>query len=260
MSAAARSLLGPPRRPRSPIDIVHAVAAGFARPDLSVPDLAGHPVQRWCNGVDAVRDQARSFADFWREHNRRELAAAGPLWVVLGDSTALGLGASAPLHGYVGRVHVELVGQTGRPWRVVDLSRAGALASSVLARQLPQLDELPAAALVTLGVGSNDILVTPPRRLCDTLRTLIARLPDRAVVLDLPLPNKFWVVGGVFTPRVARVNRAIDAAAMARGLPVAYLSRNFTPPWSGKFAADRFHPSDLGYQLQAQIVLEAVLP
>lgn len=64
----------------------------------------------------------------------------------------------------------------------------------------------------------------------------------------------------MFTPRVARVNRAIDAAAMARGLPVAYLSRNFTPPWSGKFAADRFHPSDLGYQLQAQIVLEAVLP
>ena len=37
-------------------------------------------------------------------HNEPALAADGPLWVVLGDSTAQGLGASSPLHGYVGQV------------------------------------------------------------------------------------------------------------------------------------------------------------
>lgn len=234
--------------------------AGYARPDLSAADLADAPIRRWCNGVAAVRTQARSFADYWGEHNQRALAASGPLWVVLGDSTAQGLGASTPLHGYVGQAHAELVRQTGEPWRVVNLSRAGALASSVLVRQLPQLSELPAADLVTCGIGSNDILSTPSRRLSDTVRTLIACLPDHAVVLDLPLPDKFWVVAGILTPRVARVNRTIDAAAMARGLRVAYLSRHFTPPWTGKFATDRFHPSDLGYRIQAKAVLEAILP
>lgn len=239
---------------------MHAIAAHHARPELSAADLVNAPIRRWCNGVTEVRTQARSFADYWREHNQRSLAASGPLWVVLGDSTAQGLGASTPLHGYVGQAHAELIRRTGEPWRVVNLSRSGALASSVLARQLPRLSDLPAPDLVTCGIGGNDILSTPSRRLSDTVRTLITRLPDNAVVLDLPLPDKFWFVAGVLTPRVSRVNQTIDAAAMARGLRVAYLSRHFTPPWNGKFAADRFHPNDLGYRHQAQALLEAVLP
>jgi acyl-CoA thioesterase-1 len=249
MSAAVRNLLGPTGGRLSPIGIVHGVAARYARLELGAADVADGSLRQWCNGVATVRAQARSFADYWRGHNQQALVASGPLWVVLGDSTAQGLGASTPLDGYVGQAHAELVRRTGLAWRVVNLSRSGAVTSDVLARQLPRIGELPAVAdLVTCGVGSNDILSTPPRRLHATLRRLIASLPDGAVVIDLPLPDRFWAVGGMLTPYVARVNRTIHAAAGARGLPVAHLSRHFTPPWQGKYAADRFHPSDLGYR------------
>ncbi len=260
MSAVVRHLAGSTGRRLSPIGVVHGVAARYARPDPGTADPAAGAFRRWCNGTALVGAQVRSFAAFWREHNRQALAASGPLWVVLGDSTAQGLGASTPLDGYVGQAHAELVRRTGLPWRLVNLSRSGAVASDVLVRQLPHLDKLPAVDLITCGVGSNDILGTPPRRLHATLRTLITLLPDRAVVLDLPLPDRFWAIGGICTPYVRRVNHTIHTAARARGLPVAQLSRYFTPPWQGKFAADRFHPSDLGYRDQARAVLAAIPP
>lgn len=260
LAGRGSSQRGPSIRHVSPVGIVHRAASRYAHPDPAA-DAMGGPFRLWCNGVASVQAQVRDYADFWCEHNQRALAASGPLWVALGDSTAQGLGASTPLAGYVGQAHAELVRRTGRPWRVVNLSRSGAVASDVLSRQLRVLGELPATVdLVTCGIGSNDILSTSPRRLHATMGTLISRLPDSAVVLDLPLPDRFWAVGGICTPYVARVNRAIHAAAEARGLPVAELSRHFTPPWQGKFAADRFHPSDLGYRDQARAVLSAVPP
>ncbi len=77
----------------------------------------------------------------------------GPLWVVLGDSTAQGLGASSPLHGYVGQV-LNALRRTGTPWRVLNLSRSGAQTRHVLDDQLPLLDGLsphwsPAASATT---------------------------------------------------------------------------------------------------------------
>jgi acyl-CoA thioesterase-1 len=84
-----------------------------------------------------------SFARYWLAHNDRVLARDdGPLWVVLGDSTAQGLGASSPDGGYVGQVLAELRQETGLPWRVLNLSVSGSLARDVLGAQLPLM--LPA--------------------------------------------------------------------------------------------------------------------
>jgi monovalent cation/hydrogen antiporter len=46
--------------------------------------------------------------------------------------------------------------------------------------------------LVTCGIGVNDILYTGPGRLFSDLRALIAAVPDRTVLLDLPLPAGCW--------------------------------------------------------------------
>ena len=86
-------------------------------------------------GATSRRLQVRAFADEWAAANIVAEHAVGPLWVVLGDSTSQGLGATTREAGYVGVVHEAL--RRRDAWRVINLSRAGAGVADVLARQLP---------------------------------------------------------------------------------------------------------------------------
>jgi acyl-CoA thioesterase-1 len=262
---------GAPRR--SPVEIVATVGSYLTRTQAAeVSGLRAGPFGRWADGVTAMREDCAAFARHWQAHNDQVLETLGsrggsagwsppglaePLWVVLGDSTAQGLGALSPDGGYVGQVLVELRRQTGLPWRVLNLSVSGSLTRDVLGAQLPLM---PAHAdLVTCGIGINDILYTSPGKLFADLRTLIAAVPDQTVLLDLPLPAGCWgFLGRASVPYVTRINRTIHQAAAARGLPVAEVSAHFLPPWSGKFASDCFHPSQDGYRDWARALLDVV--
>ena len=253
---------GTPRR--SPIEIIATMGSYLTRtPAAEVSGLRTGPFGRWADGVNAMREDCAAFARHWQAHNDQVLAEMGPaqpdgpLWVVLGDSTAQGLGALSPDGGYVGQVLAELRRQTGLPWRVLNLSVSGSLTRDVLGAQLPVM---PAHAdLVTCGIGINDILYTSPAKLFADLRTLIAALPDQTVLLDLPLPAGCWgFLGRASVPYVTRINRTIHQAAAARGLPVAEVSAHFLPPWPGKFASDCFHPSQDGYRDWARALLSVV--
>ena len=212
---------------------------------------------RWADGVNALRADCVSFAEYWRAHNERTLAGEGPLWVVLGDSTAQGLGAPAPLGGYVGQALDELRRTSGQPWRVLNLSVSGALIRDVRGSQLRAVTSTP--DLVTCGIGINDIFYSSPRRLFADMRILLGELPDATVVLDLPRPAGIWgPVGMASVPYVGRINRVLHEGAAARGLPVARVSAAFTRPWAGKFAGDRFHPSQRGHADWARAVLAAL--
>jgi lysophospholipase L1-like esterase len=247
---------GGPRR--SPVEIVATMGSYLTRTQAAeVSGLRAGPFGRWADGVTAMREDCAAFARHWQAHNDRVLAETGPLWVVLGDSTAQGLGAHSPDGGYVGQVLAKLRRQTGLPWRVLNLSVSGSLTRDVLGAQLPVM---PAHAdLVTCGIGINDILYTSPAKLFADLRTLIAALPDQTVLLDLPLPAGCWgFLGRASVPYVTRINRTIHQAAAARGLPVAEVSAHFLPPWSGKFASDCFHPSQDGHRDWARALLDVV--
>ena len=76
-----------------------------------VSGLRAGPFGRWADGVTAMRGDCAAFARHWQAHNDQVLAEMGfrggsgapgpaqldgPLWVVLGDSTAQGLGAPGP--------------------------------------------------------------------------------------------------------------------------------------------------------------------
>lgn len=65
-------------------------------------------------------EQVSAYRDAWTAHNAAALAGDGPLWLVLGDSAAQGVGASSHLGGYVGAVL-----RLGPQWRVVNLSDRG---------------------------------------------------------------------------------------------------------------------------------------
>ena len=185
---------------RSPVEIVATMGTYLTRTHAAeVSGLRAGPFGRWADGVTAMREDCAAFARHWQAHNDRVLRPAqldGPLWVVLGDSTAQGLGALSPDGGYVGQVLAELRGHTGLPWRVLNLSVSGSLTRDVLGAQLPLV---PAHAdLVTCGIGVNDILYTSPAKLFTDLRADRGRPgPDRAArpaaargLLGLPRPGQ----------------------------------------------------------------------
>ena len=176
----------------------------------------------------------------WHELVAQSLTAADgdngpPLWVVLGDSTAQGIGASSIDHGWVSRLHAALH-DAGRPHAIVNLSRSGAHSTHVIDEQLPLLDHLPyAASIVTICVGGNDLVASPyaPR-----LARLAEAAPQGSILCTLPAPS--------FSPTARYVNRAVRRAATEHGHLVAELGAYLLPPHRG-LSADRYHPNDRGY-------------
>ena len=251
---------------KSPVEIVADAASVVTRsPYAEFTGIRTGKLGRWTDGVAALRADRRTFASYWAAHNDRVReerasgsAGADPLWVVLGDSTAQGLGAPGPKGGYVGQALGQLRRTTGQHWRVINLSVSGALTRDVLAEQIPLLaEEQP--DLVTCGAGANDILFSAPAKLFADLRELLAAVPDNTVLLDLPLLTGFWgIVGRISVPYISRMNRVIHEVALQRDLPVAEVSAHFTPPWAGKFSCDNFHPSQDGYRDWTRALLAAV--
>ncbi|MFT7601740.1 MAG: lysophospholipase L1-like esterase [Acidimicrobiales bacterium] len=196
-------------------------------------------------GVRRVSAQIEPYTAWWDEQNQRAAKKDGPLWVVIGDSTSIGIGASAPDLGYVGRLLAGL--QTQDPvWRVINLAMSGARVADGLDRQLPILASLPTPDLVTMCLGSNDVFWERSLDLRDRLRSMVAQLPSGSFVAS---------AAGV-SERARLTNRTLRSAA-------AQHSHHSVNPWnepgSGtRLAADRFHPSDLGYAYMARPFARAI--
>lgn len=199
-------------------------------------------------GVRRVLAETGPYAQAWQRHNGAALGEAGPLWLALGDSMTLGLGASAYDNGWVGQLSRVLT-RDGKPYRVVNLAFSGARAADVLDRQLPALAALPGPNdpatgrpgppdLVTVLIGANDMLRRRYRdALPATMTALLAALPAGTVVAGLPQPR----------PPAPAVNALIRHAAAERGLVMADMRRSGPASWRGRLASDHFHPNDLGY-------------
>lgn len=192
-------------------------------------------------GLRQIHAQVARYAAEWEVANGLAMGYVGPLWAVLGDSTAQGIGAPTWDEGYVGQLLRALNDGSQPPWRVVNLSKSGARAADVVDRQLPALDALGVTPdLVTCAVGANDIIRRAPGPVLHAqLRTIVARLPAGAIIATIPQ--------GLRADRTAAANRLLREEAPAAGLVVADVWARTGPPWHGKLAADGFHPGALGY-------------
>jgi len=203
-------------------------------------------------GVRAVQEQVLPYAVWWESHNRVAAAGAGPLWVALGDSMTQGIGASAPDRGWVGQLSGRLVAR-GWDHRLVNLGVNGARVEDVLDRQLPTLEALTAdarpAALVTVVIGSNDVVVRKHRRgLVGRFTELLDRLPDGALVSNLPNPHR----------EARTVDAMLRERAEAGRLVLVDMRRDGPRSWRGRLASDKFHPNDRGYADMATVVERAL--
>ncbi|MFQ6172417.1 SGNH/GDSL hydrolase family protein [Oryzobacter sp. R7] len=207
-------------------------------------------------GVRRVQEDVEPFAAAWRANNTRALDSPGRRWVVLGDSMSQGVGASAWDAGWVSQLAGWLEA-SGRPLVVVNLSATGARSTDVLERQLPALEALPRARdtdapdLVTVLAGSNDLFAggRARRRLPDAFGDLVGRLPRGAVVATLPQPRA----------AARRANVHVERAGAAGHLEVVDMRSEGPRSWSGRLAADWFHPNDAGYREIARAFLPHVL-
>jgi len=198
-------------------------------------------VRRLRPGIGATLATIAPFREAWERSNADDRDGDGPLWLALGDSTAQGIGAPAYDRGFVGQLRDRLEARDGQRWRVVNASVSGARMRDVLP-QLHWLDELPARPdLVTCTAGSNDLAWRLGlRRIERDLERLLAALPGGTVVATMPR--------GLGERRTEALNARVRREAPARGLVVADVWAHTGPPWSGKLAADGFHPSERGYR------------
>jgi lysophospholipase L1-like esterase len=206
---------------------------------------------RISRGVASVAAQVPEYATWWDESNERSLAALARgdrrAWYVLGDSTAQGIGASAPDRGWVGQLAEWLDGDGSAigltDLALVNLSVSGARVADLHRDQLPAyrslLDGYGPPALTTVAIGANDAMRTAN---AITLRARLASvckvLPPGSVVACLP-------EGISMVARV--VNAGVRSAAAHHDLRVADINPPNRMAVRGRVAPDRFHPNDVGY-------------
>jgi lysophospholipase L1-like esterase len=187
--------------------------------------------------------------------------------VVLGDSTAQGIGADSPEETFGALVARRLAGE-GTAVRFVNLGVSGATAGEVLAGQVPRVPALE-PDLVLLSVGAND--VTSWRAADEyawTMREIVGRLREtgaRLAVLNvpaivsvplLPLPVR-WALDvrtREYNARLRELRREIGFTLV----PIYEDTREAFERDRTHFAADEYHPSSKGYALWADVIRAAV--
>ena len=211
---------------------------------FDLPKLAS----RFSDGIAEIEGQVEPYAVKWDEANERARFKDGPLWVALGDSSSQGVGATAWENGWTHEVLRRLTTTTGEPWRLVNLAMSGGRFRDVADRQVPVLNTmLPTPQLITCVIGSNDLMW---RRGSDGVvrdaKHCVDRIPDGAFVSRL----------NGFGPRPGLVNEEFERGADTKNHQLFNIWN--WPSGRGALAADRIHPSDIGYGHMVELAWSAL--
>jgi lysophospholipase L1-like esterase len=192
------------------------------------------------------------------------VAGSRPLrLLVLGDSTAAGVGATTQDAALPGNLARELSARLDRgvTWRAV--GENGATSRDIVEGYLHDATAAP-ADLVFLSIGANDALGLRPRAaFVRDIRTIIAGLQAASpgvtiLVSSLPGFSQF-----VLLPNPLRWNLYLHSTSLEAGARDAVAGMHNVwmsgpPPryTDGFFATDLFHPSESGYADWARFALD----
>jgi acyl-CoA thioesterase-1 len=193
-------------------------------------------------------------------------SASPILYVAVGDSTGIGLGARDG-GGYVDRLFARI--EQERPGStLVNLSAAGATTADAVNKQLTQL-EGTRATLVTVCIGLNDLLRgVEAKQFAENYETLVTKLkrPGRLIVVaNLPDVTSAPVLQATADEslrlRLGQFNKAIGEIAGRHGVQLVdlyQLSGEISRSRTEFFSSDGLHPSDSGYARWAKAMWPAV--
>lgn len=196
------------------------------------------------------------------------LLAAALTYVILGDSTAAGVGGHYE-SGIAMSTTRALEQRT--PVTMTNLGVSGARMRDVRERQLPAAETLR-PDLVLLSAGANDVThLTRVGSMRDDLRAIVMRLrtanPRVTIVItgspDMGAPPRIpRLLRPIASHRTKVVNAMFDAEAKELGLVFARIAEKTGPLFRADrslFAADRFHPNDRGYATWVAVLSEVLL-
>ena len=188
------------------------------------------------------------------------------LW--LGDSTAAAVGTSAPRYAVSSALGEMLSDACGLTVHTRVIAKSGATVADVLRDQLPVAATIKAdVALISIGANDTVHLVSVTafvQRYRKVIEGLVASglAPDHIVLVGVPdmgSPTRLLrplrdVVGWRSRRLDARV-RALAAETGARYVDMfAGTSTLFRQHPKRYFAADKYHPSDAGYAVWAEVI------
>jgi lysophospholipase L1-like esterase len=190
--------------------------------------------------------------------------ASRPLHLlVIGDSTAAGVGVDHADLGLGGRLAEALAARTGRTvhWRAA--GRNGATASDLVRQYLTPALHGP-TDLVFLTVGANDALALRSanafrRDVRRILERTFAAHPEAALLMSsLPAFFRFQLLPEPLRRSLYRHSQSLEREArqLVEAAPRAHMSPPPPPYTEGFFASDDFHPSAIGYKDWADFAVE----
>ncbi len=190
--------------------------------------------------------------------------------LVLGESTAAGVGAARQERGLAGQLAQTLAPQLGAAvhWHVI--GRSGLTADAVLRELLPQVPRHSRetrldVAVVVLGVNDTKGLRSPSRWHRDMTALLDAlddaARPELVVCTGVPPMRDFPGLPRPLRDVLGARSRLLDAELHR----LAVARRNLLhvpfdlPIAASLFCRDGFHPGELGYQRWAELLAGAIL-
>ena len=190
--------------------------------------------------------------------------------VMLGDSTAAGLGVDYP-HETIGATIANGVAAfSGRPVEVTNVAIVGAESPGLESQLDRALAEIPAPDVALLLIGANDVthridrsvavrhLEMTVRRLREAgAEVVVGTCPDLGAVEPLPQPLR-WLARR-WSRDLAAAQTVAVVEAGGRAVSVGdLLSEAFSAEPHVMFSKDRFHPSPAGYARVAAALLPTV--
>lgn len=192
------------------------------------------------------------------------LAGPHPLrLLVLGDSTAAGVGAETQDDALPGNLARELNARFGRgvEWRAI--GENGATSRDLIERYL---DDATAEAydVIFLTIGANDALGLRPRwAFRRDIHTLLQRLraaspAAQILVSSLPAFFRFELLPNPLRWNLYLHSQSLEDAAreVVARLDGVHMSPPPPPYTDGFFATDLFHPSAIGYRDWARFAID----
>jgi lysophospholipase L1-like esterase len=190
--------------------------------------------------------------------------------VLLGDSTAAGLGADEPHQTVGGIVASGVAALTGRRVRLTNVAVVGA-ESGDLERQLAvALERVDRPDVAVIMVGANDVThridrSTAVRHLELTVRRLralgsevvVGTCPDLGTIEPVPQPLRLLMRRWSRDLAAAQTVAVVEAGGRTVSLG-DLLGPEFASSPGEMFSRDRFHPSPAGYARAAAALLPSV--